>query len=205
MTVPYTRSLSTPASTNAALGKHATAVTIRDARDDECSALGELLVEAYSRLPGFPSAREQPAYYEMLAKIGHLRARPHVRVLVAATPAEELVGGVAYFGDMAEYASGGTAMTLKSTSGLRLLAVAPSFRGIGAGEALTRACVDLARANGHSQLVLHTTAAMEAAWRLYEKLGFVRSEDLDFSQCDLPVFGFRLHLRSALTMNPDQR
>jgi hypothetical protein len=35
---------------------------------------------------------------------------------------------------------------------------------------------------------------MRIAWGLYEKLGFVRSEDLDFSQQGLPVFGFRLKL-----------
>jgi RimJ/RimL family protein N-acetyltransferase len=35
---------------------------------------------------------------------------------------------------------------------------------------------------------------MPVAWRLYEKLGFERSKDLDFSQDGLPVFGFRLWL-----------
>jgi hypothetical protein len=36
---------------------------------------------------------------------------------------------------------------------------------------------------------------MQVAWRLYEQLDFVRSEDLDFSQQGLPVYGFRLRLR----------
>ncbi len=43
-------------------------------------------------------------------------------------------------------------------------------------------------------MILHTTPAMQVAWRLYESLGFVRSDGLDFSQQSLPVFGFRLQL-----------
>ena len=65
---------------------------------------------------------------------------------------------------------------------------------MGAGRALTNACILLARAKGHSQVVLHTTQAMQVAWGLYESLGFERSKDLDFMQERLPVFGFRLKL-----------
>jgi hypothetical protein len=36
--------------------------------------------------------------------------------------------------------------------------------------------------------------AMQTAWNMYENLGFKRSEDLDFMQGELPVFGFRLSI-----------
>ncbi len=36
--------------------------------------------------------------------------------------------------------------------------------------------------------------AMRTAWGLYERMGFARSEDLDFLQQGFPVFGFRLPL-----------
>jgi ribosomal protein S18 acetylase RimI-like enzyme len=62
------------------------------------------------------------------------------------------------------------------------------------GKALTHACIERARERGHAQVILHTTLAMRVAWALYESLGFERSEDLDFRQGDLPVFGFRLRL-----------
>jgi hypothetical protein len=52
----------------------------------------------------------------------------------------------------------------------------------------------LARDKGHSQVILHTTQAMQPAWGLYLKLGFERALDLDFSQQELPVCGFRLRL-----------
>ncbi len=67
------------------------------------------------------------------------------------------------------------------------------------GRALTLACLDLAREQGHAQVILHTTEAMRIAWGLYERLGFQRSEDLDFAQQGLPVFGFRHRLAQERT------
>ena len=164
---------------------------IRDAREEEFAALGRLMVDVYSRLEGFPKPAEQPRYYAMLADIGQFTTRKGARVLVAHSTGNALVGGVVYFADMAEYGSGGTATRITNASGIRLLAVDDRFRGMGAGKALTDACIRLARQNGHDQVVLHTTQAMQVAWRLYERLGFERSPDLDFTQESLPVFGFR--------------
>lgn len=70
----------------------------------------------------------------------------------------------------------------------------PAARGAGVGKALTGKCIELARNKGQSAVILHTTGAMQVAWGMYERLGFVRSADLDFMQGDLPVFGFRLAL-----------
>jgi ribosomal protein S18 acetylase RimI-like enzyme len=170
-------------------------LTIRDLRPEECDALGQLLVDAYSGLDGFPTPGQQPAYYEMLANIGSFATRPATRVLVALTPAGALAGGGVYVADRAQDGSGGTASMVPNASGIRLLGVDPKFRRSGAGRALTQACIQLAREAGHDQVILHTTQAMQIAWGLYESLGFARSGDLDFSQQGLPVFGFRLKLR----------
>jgi GNAT superfamily N-acetyltransferase len=169
-------------------------LTIRDLQPGERTALGRLMVEVYAALDGFPTPADQPKYYEMLADIGSFADKPSARVLVAISAAGALVGGVVYFGDMAQYGSGGTATTVKDASGIRLLGVDPKFRNTGAGKALTLACIQLARDAGHAQVILHTTQAMQVAWGLYLRLGFVRSEDLDFLQQGFPVFGFRLRL-----------
>jgi len=169
-------------------------LTVRDLRPSEADALGRLLVDVYSNLDGFPTPDEQPRYYELLANIGRFTEKREARVLVAVSAEDELVGGVVYFGDMAEYGSGGIATSVRNASGIRLLGVSPAFRGMGAGKALTSACIELAREKGHTEVILHTTQAMQIAWSLYERLGFVRSEDLDFSQQGLSVFGFRLRL-----------
>ncbi|MDN4165093.1 GNAT family N-acetyltransferase [Cytophagales bacterium LB-30] len=75
-----------------------------------------------------------------------------------------------------------------------MLAVAPEYRGKGLGKLLTQACIDKAKAQHSTQVIIHTTDAMKTAWGMYESLGFVRSKDLDFLQGALPVYGFRLRL-----------
>lgn len=168
---------------------------IRDVREgEEASALGQLLVEVYAALPGFPTPEQQPAYYAMLREIVRFTERPGARVLVALDDAGGLLGGVVYFADMAHYGSGGSATQERNASGIRLLGVDPARRGQGVGKALTVHCIELARSAGHAQVILHTTGAMRPAWSMYEALGFQRSEDLDFLQQDLAVFGFRLKL-----------
>lgn len=167
---------------------------IREILPDEYGALGQLMVEVYSSLEGFPSPEEQPAYYEKLANIGTLTEQRDTQVLVALSAEKKLLGGVVYFSDMEMYGSGGTATSERNASGIRLLGVAPGSRKVGTGKALTNACIKLARNKGHSQVILHTTQAMQVAWKLYLKLGFERSRDLDFMQEDLQVFGFRLSL-----------
>jgi GNAT superfamily N-acetyltransferase len=172
----------------------ATKLEIRGIKKIEYDDLGQLMSEVYSKLEGFPGPDEQPAYYEMLANIGSLSEKENTEVLVANSPELGMMGGVAYFSDMAVYGSGGTATLEKNASGFRLLGVSPKARGLGAGKALSLACINKARAAGHSQIIIHTTQSMQLAWRMYENLGFVRSPDLDFMQEDLPVFGFRLTL-----------
>lgn len=164
---------------------------IRDVRSGEAESLGRLMVDAYSRLDGFPSPQERPRYYEMLARVATLTERPGTRVLVAVTAEGTLLGGVVSFADMAQYGSGGTATLETNASGIRLLAVDPAHRSLGAGKALTTFCIDLARERGHAQVILHTTLSMTIAWGMYERLGFRRSPDLDFQQEGLEVFGFR--------------
>ena len=170
---------------------------IRDIRSDEHSVLGQMIVEVYAKLEGFPSPAEQPAYYEMLRGIGAFATLPRCRVLVAATGSNELLGGVIYFGDMRWYGSGGTATSEVNASGIRLLGVHPSARGRGIGRQLSLKCIELAQESGHECVVLHTTQPMRVAWALYEDLGFTRAHDLDFMQGALPVYGFRLTLERA--------
>lgn len=167
---------------------------VRGARPDEFKEIGALMVQVYSQLDGFPKPSEQPAYYHMLAHIGELTKKPSTALLVAVSPEGKIAGGVVYFSDMQYYGSGGTATKEKNASGFRLLAVDPAARGQGIGKLLTNACIQKAEAAGHGQVVIHSTRAMQIAWKMYESLGFQRSEDLDFMQGELPVFGFRLPL-----------
>ena len=62
---------------------------------------------------------------------------------------------------------------------IRMLGVAREARGEGVGEALVRSCIERARMDNASALVLWTRLNMEAAQRLYARLGFTRITDRD--------------------------
>ena len=81
---------------------------------------------------------------------------------------------------------------------VRLLAVAPAGRGRGIGAALMQECVRRARKSGARALSLHTTDLMQTAQRMYERMGFVRSAELDFHPAPgVTVKGYCLELERA--------
>jgi ribosomal protein S18 acetylase RimI-like enzyme len=169
-------------------------ITIRNASPSEFAAIGKLMVQVYSQLDGFPKEEEQPAYYSLLYNIGEFTNKPETELLVAVADDGKIVGAVVYFGDMLYYGSGGTATQEQNAAGFRLLAVSPEARGLGIGKLLTLECMRKAKESNLSQVIIHSTKAMQTAWAMYERLGFKRSEDLDFMQQELPVYGFRLKL-----------
>ena len=168
--------------------------SVRNAKPEEFEEIGKLMVSVYSQLEGFPKQDEQPAYYTMLANIGDFTNKPETELLVAASRDDKIAGGIVYFNDMQYYGSGGTATKEKDAAGFRLLAVDLNIRGKGIGKLLTNACIQKAKDKKLSQVIIHSTKAMQTAWKMYESMGFKRSEDLDFLQGELPVFGFRLKL-----------
>ena len=168
--------------------------TVRNAVPSEFGAIGKLMVQAYSQLEGFPKPDEQPKYYAMLANIGEFTNLPDTELLVAVSAENRIAGGVVYFSNMQYYGSGGIAIQEKNASGFRLLAVDTTVRGQGIGKLLTNACINKAREQKAQQLIIHSTKAMQTAWSMYERLGFMQSADLDFMQGTLPVYGFRLEL-----------
>ncbi|MEP0985569.1 GNAT family N-acetyltransferase [Ekhidna sp.] len=168
-------------------------VEIAIATPDMYAEIGQLMVNVYANLDGFPAQEEQPNYYEMLANIGDFANKESVDLLVAQSE-DKIFGAVVYIGDMKDYGSGGTATRVKDAAGFRLLAVSKEARGLGLGRKLTIACIEKAKMQGLQEMIIHTTEAMRVAWGMYEKMGFERSEDLDFLQRGFPVFGFRLKL-----------
>jgi ribosomal protein S18 acetylase RimI-like enzyme len=166
--------------------------TLRNATPAEYPRIGSFMAEVYSQLDGFPKKADQPDYYEMLLNIGALTARPETELLIAVSIDEQIKGAVVYYGDMKYYGSGGSATRELNTAGFRFLAVDPLTRRQGIGKRLIEQCIHKARETNKRQMIIHSTKAMQAAWNLYQDLGFKRSEDLDFMQGELPVFGFRL-------------
>lgn len=158
--------------------------TIRAAEPAEYAALGEITARAYLDDELLDFGEDDP----YLANLRDVAARAAgAEVLVAVDRGGAVLGGVAHVvagSAWAELAGDGEAE-------FRMLAVAPAARGRGVGGALVRACLDRARATeGCVRVRLSTQKSMLGAHRIYERLGFVRTPERDWSP--LPGYGFLL-------------
>lgn len=172
-------------------------ITIRKARPLEYTRIGQLMVDVYAALDGFPKPEEQPRYFDMLANVGRLTEKPGIALLVATDETEAIAGALIFVGDMAHYGSSGPGTGETDAAGFRLLAVDPRFRGRGIGRQLALECIRRARELGKKHVIIHSTKAMSTAWAMYERMGFTRDSELDFNQGDLEVFGFRFKLEET--------
>ena len=82
----------------------------------------------------------------------------------------------------------GNVTTSDEEAAFRMLVVDPAVQGRGVGELLVSTCLDRARAAGKRRMVISTDPRMTAAHRLYERLGFTRLPERDWS----PVPGIDL-------------
>jgi GNAT superfamily N-acetyltransferase len=154
-------------------------VTVRKARPEEYPALSELTVSAYTTLLGEDLDRGY------LAELADVTGRAEAAELLVAVDDEgTLLGGIAYIGGPGPLAW----FDDPDVAGLRMLAVAPAAQERGIGAALIGASVARARADGKRLLLLHTTAPMIAAHRLYGRAGFRRDPGRD------EILGDGLHL-----------
>ena len=77
-----------------------------------------------------------------------------------------------------------------------MLAVARAARRRGVAEALVARCVDRSRELGHDAVVICSMREMSTAHRLYERLGFRRLPERDWSPVPgIELLGFMLPLR----------
>jgi ribosomal protein S18 acetylase RimI-like enzyme len=136
-----------------------------EAVPSDYDAIGELTARVYLD-EGFTLANAE-------ARLRNAAARDRAGWLLVAEDEGRIVGAVSLVPVGSELSQ----IAVEGEMEMRLLAVSRERRGRGVGEALVRAAVELA--GGH-RVVLSTLPAMEAAQRLYERLGFVRSPGRDW-------------------------
>ena len=154
---------------------------IRSIRPKEYATLGELIVAAYHAVSGEMPHQDQ---YDVQLRDVARRAATSC-VVVAVDPAGEVLGGVTYVSSPDDPYS---EELRDGEAGMRMLAVDLAHQGHGVGRALTQWCLDRARAEGRRRLVLHTTALMATAVKMYERMGFRRVPEQDW----VPVPGVHL-------------
>lgn len=149
-----------------------TPVSVRLMRDSEARLVGPLVRRAYAA--DFELTEDYLAEIESVAD----RAREHEVWVAADAATGELLGTVTT-------PRAGRRMSTVARNAdeldFRFLGVSPAARGRGVGELLVRHVVELAASRGIRRVVLNTGPQMTAAQRLYERLGFERLEDREFT------------------------
>lgn len=145
-------------------------VRVRLIRETEIAAVSALVLAAYR--DDYPHLDES-----YLADIADVAARVELHQVWVAEDTEtgELLGTVTTPRPGEQL----TGVARADDMDIRLLGVAQTARGRGIGAVLTLHSLRLARIRGAGQLVLETSPMMEAAWRLYDRLGFQRLPDRD--------------------------
>jgi len=147
----------------------------RRARAEDLAAIGEVTVAAYAEFEG-----EDTDEY-----VHHLRdaaTRDREAELWVATPddSEEILGTVT----VCPPGSPWREVAREGEGEFRMLAVAPQARGAGIGASLLDLVVDHFRRDGAERVVMSTLPRMRSAHRVYERAGFVRLPERDWSPTD---------------------
>jgi ribosomal protein S18 acetylase RimI-like enzyme len=167
-------------------------LVVREAREAELERIGTLTAEVYEA-----EGLAGPEYVQVLRDARSRWESPATTLLVAfddgAEEADDLLGTVVYA------APGSPWQDLASGDEVefRMLATAAPARGRGVGEALVRACIERAKKAGAPSLVLSTGPQHVAAHRLYDRLGFTRQPERDWSprtDLDLVLRAYALEL-----------
>src|SRR3954447_11028283 len=161
---------------------------VRPVADGEYERAGEVTAAAYKALPG---EHMSGGYEEQLRAV---ERRSKEAVVLVAEVDGAIVGAVTYVNDPTS--PWGASEGMQAGEGLiRMLAVDPAAQGSGAGGALVNACIERARADGKHAMVLHTTPWMTTAHRLYERRGFQRRPERDFTPVPVvPLLAYGLDL-----------
>jgi ribosomal protein S18 acetylase RimI-like enzyme len=152
-------------------------LSVEPARPEDYPRIAELTVGVY-----VDGGLATPAYAPELADVEGRASRSEL--LVVRDTAGRVVGSVALVleGDF------GNVTTSDAEAAFRMLVVDPDIQGQGVGRLLVTECLERARAAGKRRMVLSTDPLMTAAHRLYERVGFTRLPERDWS----PVSGVDL-------------
>jgi ribosomal protein S18 acetylase RimI-like enzyme len=158
-------------------------ITVRPAHADELDEVGELTVRAYAEW------LEPDDFYVRQLRDAATRAR-EAEVYVALL-GQDLAGTVTFCPQESPWSE----IAQPGEGEFRMLAVDPAHRRQGVAEALVGVCLERARELGYDALVLSSLAEQAPAQRIYQRLGFIRVPDRDWSPVegvDLMAFVLRL-------------
>jgi ribosomal protein S18 acetylase RimI-like enzyme len=140
-------------------------------RVEELAAVGRLTADAYVS-DGLVDPTN--GYVERLLDAAGRAREAEVWVAVEG---ERLLGSVTFVAPGSPYRE----IARDDEGEFRMLAVGPEARGRGVGRTLVELCVRRSRELGYAGLRMSTMDRMASAHRVYERLGFTRVPDDDWS------------------------
>jgi GNAT superfamily N-acetyltransferase len=149
-------------------------VSLRDFSASDAATIDRLAVASFSQYSS--DFQDWPAMVRVLEKMSDMAASAEI---IIAEHEGRVIGAVGYVPPSAPKA----AHFKPEWPIIRMLVVDPDARGIGAGRALTEACVARARRDHADEIALHTSSIMTVALPMYLRMGFVRVRDAP------PLFG----------------
>jgi GNAT superfamily N-acetyltransferase len=151
---------------------------LRQVVPDEFAEVGRLTVEVYVE-DGFIDPEDG-----YVSELADTRRRAREAEVWVAVEDGQLLGSVTFcpVGSLFREIGG------DDEGEFRMLAVRPDARGRGVGRALVELCVRRARELGYAGIRMSTMDRMASAHRVYERLGFTRAPEDDWS----PVPGVSL-------------
>ncbi|MGE6631906.1 GNAT family N-acetyltransferase [Bacillus sp. NPDC077027] len=165
-------------------------ITIREAKPEDGEAIRQVLVKSYAQYE--PQFTEE-GWRDYSAKVAEAAENPHVELMLVAEWEGHIVGALQMFRS-SEKAYDKPEMGITSPI-VRFLGVDPEVRGRGIAETLLRRSLDMTKEWGEDVMYLHTSDKMQAAIRLYEKLGFERAYDKEFVNNGTHVKSYRFVIK----------
>jgi ribosomal protein S18 acetylase RimI-like enzyme len=158
-------------------------VLVRPAHTDELEQVGELTVQAYAE-----DAFVDPAE-DYAQRLRDTVTRAREAELYVAVLGEGIAGTVTFCPQGSPWCE----LAQPDEGEFRMLAVSPAARRQGVAVALIGVCIERAQELGYTALVLSSLPQQKPAHLLYERLGFRRTPDLDWSPADgVDLLAFRL-------------
>ena len=152
---------------------------IRRAAADDLEAVGRLTVAAYAP---YLDATPDTGYVDHLRDAA--RRDREAELWVAVDGDDVVLGSVTSCPEGSPWRE----LSEPGEGEFRMLAVDPAAQGRGVGRALVEHVVAAFRADGSRGVVLCSMGSMTSAHRVYERVGFTRAPELDWS----PVSGVDL-------------
>lgn len=164
-----------------------TEIKIRQALSHEHEAMADITRTAYSEYAGSRSPEYWDRYEQDTRKTilaGSLLAR------VIAEMDGKIVGSAII---CAPYEwKMGAKLVKNPYPEMRLLAVLPDYRNYKIGGELINACEEWVKSQGFDHITLHTTNLMQTAKAMYERRGYERFPEIDFTPSpDFEVLGYK--------------